>query len=221
MRTLIVEDSTYLLMALKQSLSAEGYVCDIATDGVAAAQFLSTYSYDLLVLDLMLPIMDGFQVLDTLRRQPARPWTIVLSALDQVSDRVAALDAGADDFLTKPFALDELLARLRALARRPARAQPQTLVHEQLEVDTRSRVAKWRNTHLPLSPKEFALLELLLRRRGQVLSRTQIFERLYDSTSSSSDKAVEVIMSTLRSKLGNAGAGDLIRTRRGFGYAIA
>jgi DNA-binding response OmpR family regulator len=220
MRVLIVEDSTFLLLALKESLSAEGYVCDIAVDGAAAAQFLSIYSYDLVILDLMLPRMDGFQVLDSMRRQTTRPWTLVLSARDQVSDRVAALDAGADDFLTKPFALDELLARLRALARRPAGAQPLVLVHEELELDPRSRVARWRDADLRLSPKEFSLLELLLRRRGQVLSRTQIFERLYDSSSSSSDKAVEVIMSTLRSKLGEVGAGDPIRTRRGFGYVI-
>ena len=220
MRVLIVEDSTFLLQALKESLSAEGYVCDVALDGAAATRFLAAYTYDLMILDLMLPHLDGFQVLECMRRYPTRPWTLVLSARDQVSDRVAALDAGADDFLTKPFALDELLARLRALSRRPAGAHPSVLAYESLELDPRSRIARWDDVDLQLSPKEFALLDLLLRRRGQVLSRTQIFERLYDSSSSSSDKAVEVIMSTLRSKLGEAGAGDPIRTRRGFGYVI-
>lgn len=220
MRVLVVEDSAFLLSALKQSLISEGYICDTAADGAEASQFLGSFSYDLLILDLMLPQMDGFQVLASLRRHTPRPWTLVLSALDQVADRVAALDAGADDFLTKPFALDELLARLRALSRRPVESQHDVLAYEQLELDRRCRVARWRSTQLQLSPKEFSLLELLMRRKGQVLSRTEIFERLYDSTSSSSDKAVEVIMSTLRSKLDRVGAGDPIKTRRGFGYVI-
>lgn len=220
MRLLIVEDSALLLSALQQSLSAQGYVCDIASDGVEAAEFLKTYNYDLLVLDLMMPRVDGFQVLRSLRHQSLRPWTLVLSALDRVADRVAALDAGADDFLTKPFALDELLARLRALQRRPTETQQQILTDGRLELDRRSRLARWKGEPLALSPKEFLLLELLLRRKGCVLSRTEIFERLYDSTSASSDKAVEVIMSTLRSKLDRVGAGDPIRTRRGFGYVI-
>jgi two-component system copper resistance phosphate regulon response regulator CusR len=152
------------------------------------------------------------------RSHPTR--VLVLSARDQVADRVSALDAGADDYLVKPFELDELLARLRALARRPTDATTPVLVHGELSLDTRSRIARWRGADLQLTPKEFALLDLLLRLRGQILSRTQIFERLYDSTSGSSDKAVEVIMSTLRAKLMRAGAGDPIHTRRGFGYVI-
>lgn len=220
MRLLIVEDSAALTRALLRSLQAEGYICDAAVDGEAALGYLESYTYDLLVLDLMLPRLNGFEVLRALRRQGHRTWVLVLSARDQVADRVAALDAGADDYLVKPFALDELLARLRALSRRPADSPMPLLTLGQLELDLRSRLARWGGADLALTPKEFALLELLLRSRGQVLSRPQIFERLYDSGSAASDKAVEVIMSTLRAKLARAGAGEPIQTRRGFGYVI-
>ncbi len=220
MRLLIVEDSPALTAALQTSLDREGYICDLAGDGEAALGFLQTYRYDLMVLDLMLPRLDGFGVLRALRQRSHPTRVLVLSARDQVADRVSALDAGADDYLVKPFELDELLARLRALARRPTDATTPVLVHGELSLDTRSRIARWHGSDLQLTPKEFALLELLLRLRGQILSRTQIFERLYDSTSGSSDKAVEVIMSTLRAKLMRAGAGDPIQTRRGFGYVI-
>jgi len=220
MRLLIVEDSPALTTALETSLTREGYICDLAGDGETALSFLETYSYELLILDLMLPRLDGFGVLRAMRKRNHPAWVLVLSARDQVADRVAALDAGANDYLVKPFALDELLARLRALARRPTDAPTPVLVHGELHLDVRSRIARWRGSSLQLTPKEFALLELLLRSRGQVLSRTQIFERLYNSASGSSDKAIEVIMSTLRAKLARAGAGDPIQTRRGFGYVI-
>lgn len=220
MRLLIVEDSPALITALKTSLDREGYICDIAGDGETAINLLKTYCYDLMVLDLMLPRLDGFGVLHALRKRNHPTWVLVLSARDQVADRVAALDAGANDYMVKPFALDELLARLRALTRRPTDALAPVVIHGELSLDIRSRVARWRGSDLQLTPKEFSMLELLLRLRGQVLSRSQIFERLYSSTSSSSDKAVEVIMSTLRTKLTRAGAGDPIHTRRGFGYVI-
>jgi two-component system copper resistance phosphate regulon response regulator CusR len=221
MRLLIVEDSAPLSAALLASLQNEGYVCDHAGDGEAAIRFVESYDYDLLVLDLMLPRLDGFAVLQAVRQRTYPTWVLVLSARDQVADRVAALDSGANDYLVKPFALDELLARLRALSRRPTDNPRPILAHGDLHLEILSRVARWRGADLQLSPKEFALLELLLRSRGRVLSRTQIFERLYESASSSSDKAVEVIMSTLRAKLAKAGAGDPVQTRRGFGYVIA
>lgn len=220
MRVLLVEDSTVLAEALRGHLARHGHACDVAADGQLALAYLARYDYDAMVLDLMLPKLDGFAVLAQLRRGGSALPVLVLSARDQVDDRVRALDAGADDYLVKPFALDELLARLRALARRPAQAMLPRLQLDALEVDPRVRRAWHRGIELDLSPKEYALLEVLLRERGQVLTRAQLFERLYDSASDASDKAIEVILSTLRGKLTRAGAGNPIETRRGFGYCI-
>jgi DNA-binding response OmpR family regulator len=220
MRVLIVEDSPTLAEALGRVLAREGHACDLAADGVMALDFLRRYRYDAIVLDLMLPRLDGFGVLRELGREAGTAPVLVLSALDQVSDRVQALDAGADDYLVKPFELEEFLARLRALTRRPALRTTPVLRHGGLEVDPRSRTARWKGADLDLTPKEYGLLELLLRRRGTTLSRTQIFEQLYDSQSDSSDKVVEVILSTLRTKLAEHELKDLIVTRRGFGYVI-
>lgn len=220
MRILIVEDSETLSEALDRRLRQEGYACDIAADGVAALDFLRSYRYDAIVLDLMLPRLDGFGVLREMGRETGAAPVLVLSARELVDDRVNALDAGADDYLVKPFALDELLARLRALVRRPAQRDAPVLRHRELEVDPRARAARWRGQDLRLTPKEYALLELLLRRQGATLSRSQIFEHLYDSRSDASDKVVEVIVSTLRTKLARHGIGELIQTRRGFGYVF-
>lgn len=220
MRVLIVEDSATLADTLQATLTGEGHVCDHAADGVVALHHLADRRYDLLVLDWMLPRRDGLDVLKALRQSGAPTRVLMLSARDTVADRVAALDAGADDYLVKPFALDELLARVRALARRPQEGGGEVLRWQALQVDTPARRARWQGHDLQLSPKEYALLELLLRERGRVLSRAAIFDRLYDSRSESSDKVVEVILSTLRAKLAKAGAGDPIQTRRGFGYAI-
>ena len=220
MRILIVEDSATLAEALDRSLRQQGYACDLAADGLAALQFVRSYRYDAIVLDLMLPKLDGFGVLRELSREAGTAPVLVLSAREQVDDRVKALDAGADDYLVKPFELSELFARLRALVRRPALRDTPVLRHDGLEVDPRSRTARLHGSELPLTPKEYRLLELLLRRQGKTLSREQIFEHLYDSRSDASDKVVEVIVSTLRTKLAQQGMDDLIVTRRGFGYVV-
>ena len=220
MRLLIVEDSPTLAASLQTTLEQDGHACDHAGDGEQAIAFLAGHDYDLLVLDWMLPRRDGLQVLRALRGSGARARVLMLSARDTVADRVAALDAGADDYLVKPFALDELQARVRALARRARDGGDTVLELDGLQVETGARRARWRGVDLQLSPKEYALLELLLRERGKVLSRPAIFDRLYDSASESSDKVVEVILSTLRGKLARAGAPDPIHTRRGFGYVI-
>lgn len=220
MRLLIVEDSPTLAASLQTTLEQEGHACDHAGDGEQAIAFLAGHDYDLLVLDWMLPRRDGLQVLKALRGSGSRARVLMLSARDTVADRVAALDAGADDYLVKPFALDELQARVRALARRGRDGGDTVLALEGLQVDTGARRARWQGVDLQLSPKEYALLELLLRERGKVLSRPAIFDRLYDSASESSDKVVEVILSTLRGKLAKAGAPDPIHTRRGFGYVV-
>ena len=220
MRILLVEDSATLNEALMRSVRQQGWVCDSAADGLTALQFLASYHYDAVLLDLMLPCLDGWGVLRKLRTAGQAVPVLVISARDQVADRVQALDNGADDYLVKPFALDELLARLRALLRRPAHQEAAVLQHGELSIDAHARTVRWRGQDVALTPKEYALLELLLRRQGATLSRVQIFEHLYDSRSDASDKVVEVIMSTLRTKLAPLGLGDLIVTRRGFGYSI-
>lgn len=221
MRLLLVEDSTVLRDNLARALAEDGLAVDAAADGETAIAWLARQDYDLAVLDLMLPGLDGLAVLGELRRrgQPAR--VLVLSARDQVADRVAALNQGADDYLVKPFALDELLARLRALARRRWDERTPRIAHGTLELDTANRIASSAGAPLALSPREYALLELLLRERGRVHTRAALFERLYAGHSSASDKVIEVLVSTLRAKLARAGIDELIETRRGFGYVVA
>ena len=221
MRLLIVEDSTALRESLAEALAGNGYAVDAAADGAQALSYIETYDYDLLVLDLMLPKVDGLDVLRALRAKSSPARVLILSARDQVEDRVAALNLGADDYLVKPFAWDELLARLAALARRRFEQVSPRLVAGELELDTLTRLVSCRGRPLSLSPKEYALLELLLRKRGRVLSRGTIFEHLYASNSDASDRVIEVLLSTLRTKLAQAGVNDLIETRRGFGYVIS
>lgn len=220
MRLLVVEDSQTLGHDLSAALLRDGHVVDLAADGAEALRYLDGYTYDAAVLDLMMPRVDGWTVLKRLQGRCPRPRVLVLSARDQVADRVHALDLGADDYLVKPFAYDELLARLHALARRTEGNAP-TLRAGALEVDPRARLARVNGDLLALSPKEYALLETLMGHRGKVLARTDLFERLYDARSEASDKVIEVLVSTLRAKLARAGIHDLIETRRGFGYVVA
>lgn len=220
MKLLLIDDSEALSQTLSRSFLAEGHACDVAGDGEGALQFLRSFDYDAVVLDLMLPRVDGFGVLASYRAAGGRAPVLVLSARGEVADRVRALDEGADDYLVKPFSLDELMARVRALSRRPAQPLATVLSWDALEVDTRRRGVRWHERAIALTPKEFALLELLLRNQGRVMSRAVIFERLYDVSSDASDKVVEVIVSTLRTKLELAGAKGIIQTRRGFGYVL-
>lgn len=221
MKLLLVEDSERLRQTLQRGLYAAGFTVDAAEDGAVAQRFLGTYEYDLVVLDLMLPRVDGLTILRNLAQQKARPRVLVLSARDQVADRIDALDTGADDYLVKPFSFDELLARLHALARRPKLAQSPLLEHEGVCLDARSHQARLPNgSPLDLTPREFALLELLMRHRGRVFTRAEILDRIAGSDSQVSDRSIEVLVFGLRRKLSREGLDGFVQTRRGAGYLI-
>ncbi|MGA9340775.1 MAG: response regulator transcription factor [Rhodanobacteraceae bacterium] len=220
MRLLLVEDSERLRATLQRGLRHAGFVVDAAADGVQACGFLGSFAYDLVILDLMLPRLDGFGVLRALPARDNRPRVLVLSARDQVADRVQALDAGADDYLVKPFAFDELLARLHALSRRPEQVNQPRLEREGLVLDPRALSVTVHGRPLKLTPREFALLELLLRNRGRAFARSAILERIVGSDASVSDRSIEVLVFGLRRKLEEAGCPEVIETRRGSGYLI-
>lgn len=220
MKLLLVEDSLRLRTTLTRGLRAEGFVVDAAADGVEATGFLAGFEYDHIVLDLGLPRLDGFGVLRALPPTGTRPRVLVLSARDQVDDRIQALNAGADDYLVKPFAFEELLARLHALARRPAEARADVVAYRDVRLDPQARRVDANGHELELTPREFALLELLLRHRGRVFSRAAILERIAGSGSEASDRSIEVVVFSLRRKLAAAGCDDLIENRRGAGYLI-
>jgi two-component system copper resistance phosphate regulon response regulator CusR len=221
MRVLVVDDSERVRRTLATGLRAHGMAVETAADGAEALTLLNGLPFDVVVLDLMMPRVDGVQVLQALKGRTEKPRILVLSARDQVQDRVEALNLGADDYLVKPFAYEELLARLLALGRRSfAEASPE-FRSGRLVLDTAAQLARIDDTVVTLTPKEYALLELLVRRKGHVMSRAAIFQQLYESDSTASDTVIEVLMSTLRAKLSRAGMTDLIETRRGFGYVIA
>lgn len=220
MKLLLVEDSERLRTTLARGLAAEGFAVDEAVDGAQALEFVRRYEYELMVLDLMLPRLDGLAVLRAIAGKSERPRVLVLSARDQVADRIEALDRGADDYLVKPFAFDEVVARLHALARRPAEARAPVIEHGALRIDTRAQAVQVRGSELPLTSREFALLLLLVRHRGRIFSRAQIQDRISDSDNLASDRGIEVLVHGLRRKLEQAGIEDLIHNRRGSGYLI-
>ena len=221
MRVLVVDDSERVRRTLATGLRAHGMAVETAADGAEALKLLGGLLFDVTVLDLMMPRVDGTQVLRALKSKSAKPRILVLSARDQVQDRVDALNLGADDYLVKPFAFEELLARLLALGRRNFEQASPEVSCGRLHLDTATQLARAGDTVLTLTPKEYALLELLVRRKGHVLSRAAIFAQLYESDSVASDTVIEVLMSTLRAKLARAGLPELIETRRGFGYVVA
>jgi two-component system copper resistance phosphate regulon response regulator CusR len=220
MKVLLVGDSGRLRTTLSRVLHAAGLAVDVAGDGVEAIGYLAGYGYDFVVLDLGLPRLDGYGVLRALPAGGARPRVLVLSARDQVGDRVDALNAGADDYLVKPFAFEELVARLHALARRPAETHADVMEHAGVRLDPQARRVTANGSVLQLTPREFALLELLLRHRGRVFPRADILERIAGSESEASDRSIEVVVFGLRRKLAEAGCDGLIENRRGAGYLI-
>ena len=216
MRVLLVEDDPMIGEAVLGALRAEHYAADWVRDGALAEAALAAESYDLLLLDLGLPKRDGLAVLQGLRGRGSRIPVLVVTARDAVRDRIAGLDAGADDYLVKPFDTDELLARLRALIRRSAgRAEP-VFSHKGVTLNPATREAAVDGAPVQLSSREWAVLEPMLLRPGVVFSRRQLEEKLYGWKEDISSNAVEVYVHGLRRKLGN----DLIRTVRGLGYVV-
>lgn len=216
MRILLVEDSATLNEALVRSLRQQGWVCDSAADGLTALQFLASYHYDAVLLDLMLPCLDGWGVLRKLRTAGQAVPVLVISARDQVADRVQALDNGADDYLVKPFALDELLARLRALLRRLGEHASAQWQCGDIVVDTSQARVLLRGQPLVLTSHEYKLLSHLMQRKGEVLSRTELAEHLYPDDSERDSNTIEVFIARLRKKLPEGS----IETVRGLGYRL-
>ncbi len=215
MRLLLIEDDPALQRSLAAALREEGYAVDTASDGEDGLYKALENTYDALVLDVMLPKLDGWQVLSRLRPALRTP-VLMLTARDTVPDRIKGLDHGADDYLTKPFDLDELLARLRALIRRSAGRVHSTVEIGPLAVDTAARVATLDGEPVSLTAREYSLLEYLALHRGQVVSRAELYTHLFDEDEDSISNLLDVHVSNLRKKLGV----DLIVTRRGQGYII-
>jgi two-component system copper resistance phosphate regulon response regulator CusR len=222
MRLLVIEDETKLADYLHKGLSENGYVVDLARDGIEGRHLATHGEYDLLLLDLMLPGVDGFGVLKAVREHGNTP-VLMLTARDKVEDRVRGLQEGADDYLVKPFAFSELLARVAALLRRGANSavlNSTQLRLADLQLDLVSRKALRADKRLDLTAKEFSLLSLLLRRRGQILSRTTLAEQVWDMNFDSDTNVVEVAVRRLRAKLDDPFAPKLLHTVRGMGYVL-
>ena len=219
MRVLIVEDSSALRESLRVGLSREGFAVDVAADGKAGLAYARSNPYDVLVLDLMLPELDGYGVLEGLDGVDGRPHVLVLTARDRVEDRVRGLNAGADDYLVKPFAFEELLARVHALVRRRYGESSPALSVDRLSIDTVARRASLDGARLELTSREYALLEYLALRRGQIVSREEIEDHIYGVHKLPSSNAVDSTICVLRSKLGPNGK-SMIRTQRGQGYVL-
>jgi two-component system, OmpR family, copper resistance phosphate regulon response regulator CusR len=219
MKALIVEDETKTGDYLRKGLSENGFIVDLAANGEDGLHLALTGDYDIIVLDVMMPGRDGWSVLQELRRSQQTP-VIFLTARDKVEDRVKGLELGADDYLVKPFAFSELLARIRTLMRRGKIQQPEVLSIADLELDPLRRRATRGQTRIDLTAKEFTLLHLLLRRQGEVLSRTLIAEQVWDMNFDSDTNVVEVAMRRLRAKIDDSFDKKLIHTIRGMGYVL-
>lgn len=215
MRILIVEDEPDLWRGLRQILREEGYAVDVAEDGEEGLMKAESTNYSAIILDVMLPVIDGFELLRRLRRTKRTP-VLMLTARTQPPDRVHGLDTGADDYLAKPFDLDELLARLRALIRRATgNASPELIIAE-VRIDTNARQVIRDGCEVLLTAREYVLLEFLALHRGRVVTRTELYEHLFDETDDTLSNLLDVHVSNLRKKLGH----EFIRTRRGHGYCI-
>lgn len=215
MRILVVEDEPDLLRILARTLREEGYAVDEAADGEDGLFKAEGVAYDAIILDVMLPVMDGFEMLRRLRQSRKTP-VLMLTARIKTADRVRGLDGGADDYLPKPFDTDELLARLRALIRRTGSAVSTTMNIVDVCIDFAARRVTQAGTEVALTSREYSLLEYLAQHRGRLVTRTELYEHLYDENSDTLSNLLDVVVSNVRKKLGH----EFITTRRGHGYCI-
>lgn len=221
MRLLIVEDHEGLAQDLSLGFREEGFAVDVARNGVDAEHSATAVRYDCIVLDIMLPGKDGWAVLSGLRKRDIDSPVLCLTARDAVDDRVRGLNLGADDYLPKPFAWAELLARVRALVRRGHQKADPVIIIDDLRIDTAAKRVERGGRHINLTAREYSLLELLALRRGEVVSRSYIWDHLYDWADESSSNVIDVYIGYLRSKLDKSFPSKLLHTRRGQGYVLA
>jgi DNA-binding response OmpR family regulator len=220
MRILLIEDEVKLSGFIKRGLVAERYAVDLAKDGRSGLELADTYQYDLIVLDLMLPEMDGSEVLRRIRRRNSSVPVLILSARGSVEDKVSHMETGADDYLTKPFAFAELLVRIKALMRRGPVNRASTIRINNLELDRLSQQVKRGGQRIDLTSKEYSLLEYLMSNAGRVLSRNMIIEHVWDQTFDGITNIVDVYIRHLRNKVDDGHEPKLLHTVRGVGYTI-
>lgn len=220
MRILVIEDYKPLLKALTQGLKESGFAVDATGDGEEGLWYAESNAYDVIVLDLMLPGKDGWQILQSLRNQGKDVPVLILTALGDLEERVKGLDLGADDYLVKPFAFEELLARVRALMRRAYQKKNPVVQIADLTIATTRKEVRRGGRLIELTPREYALLEYLAFRQGEVVTRTEIWEHIYDFHSEASSNVVDVYIGYLRRKIDKDFHPPLIHTRRGLGYWI-
>lgn len=220
MKLLFVEDSKRLQNSVGKGLEREGFAVDIAGDGEDGFALARAYDYDVVILDLMIPKMDGLTLLKKLRQEGKSTHVLILSAKDQVHDRIRGLEVGADDYLIKPFDFDELVARVRALIRRRYDNKNPWVELGDLRINSALHQVFHGDREIPLTPKEYSLFEFLLMRRGRIVSRDLLVEHLYEGYGDIASNVVDVVICTLRKKIQAKGEPAIIETRRGFGYVI-
>ena len=220
MRLLLAEDDVYLSAMLAKGLREHAYAVDVAADGEEASYQIAVNEYDLVILDVLMPKRDGFDVCREIRRRGLTMPVLMLTARDAVSDRITGLDAGADDYLAKPFDFSELLARMRALLRRARDVRPEEIIIGDLVVDTRGQVARRAGRTIALTTKEYALLEYLAQNAGRVVGRADICAHVWDDNHDPFSNAIEVYIGRIRRKVDGDRA-PLIHTRRGAGYMLS
>jgi two-component system copper resistance phosphate regulon response regulator CusR len=220
MRILVAEDHPSLARSIADGLRDDGYAVDLTFDGNEALHLAGSNPYDAIILDVMLPGRDGFSIIQVLRRRDVQVPILCLTAKDAVTDRVKGLDLGADDYLVKPFAWEELLARVRSMVRRGHGQKSALVTVGDLEIDTARKSAKRAGNAIDLSAREYALLEYLAHRQGQVVSRSDIWEHLYDQHDETTSNVVDVYIGYLRAKVDKDYPTKLIHTRRGQGYLL-